>query len=146
MKKIGIALIVLIFAFGILACNNSETENNKSEKNNTLITQTDDLIVYYFHTSHRCETCVAVEDETKKALNELYPEKMKSDEISFKSIDMDEKEGEELSKAMEISGQTLIFIKSDKKIDLTNEGFLYAVSTPEKLKSKIKETVDELIK
>ena len=125
-----------------MSCSSSTNE----KKDIVVTTPTDDIYVYYFHYSHRCETCVAVEEESKKALNELYPTEMETGKIVFQSIDMDEKEGEELAKTMEIPGQTLIFIKKETSIDITNEGFLYAVSESEKLKSKIKETVDELLK
>ncbi len=143
MKKNIIILISISLIFSMVSCNS----NSSSEKKDVVITtQTDDVLVYYFHYSHRCETCIAVEEESKNALNNLYPKKMEAGEIIFQSIDMDEKEGEELAKTMEIPGQTLIFIKNDKSIDITNEGFLYAVTNPEKLKSKIKETIDELLK
>jgi len=36
-------------------------------------------------------------------------------------------------------------VKGDQKINLTNEGFLYAVTNPTKLKSIIKEKVDGLL-
>ncbi len=138
MKKITSILFVLIIALNVTACNNGQS-NNKEDK---VTVKTDKKIeVYYFHYSHRCKTCVAVEEETKKALNELYPKEMKSGTITFQSIDMDEEEGEQLAEKMQISGQTLIFIQDNKKLNLTNDGFMYAVTNPDKLKSKIKKTV-----
>jgi len=142
MKKNIIILISISLIISLMSCSSSTNE----KKDIVVTTPTDDIYVYYFHYSHRCETCVAVEEESKKALNELYPTEMETGKIVFQSIDMDEKEGEELAKTMEIPGQTLIFIKKETSIDITNEGFLYAVSESEKLKSKIKETVDELLK
>ncbi len=138
MKKLTSILFVLIIALNVTACNNGQS-NNKEDK---VTVKTDKKIeVYYFHYSHRCKTCVAVEEETKKALNELYPKEMKSGTITFQSIDMDEEEGEQLAEKMQISGQTLIFIQDNKKVNLTNDGFMYAVTNPDKLKSKIKKTV-----
>jgi len=39
----------------------------------------------------------------------------------------------------------LLVVKGNQKINLTNEGFLYAVTNPAKFKSLIKEKVDPLM-
>ena len=143
MKKIASIIITLFIAFNVSACND-EQSNAKSNSEN--LDEQETIEVYYFHYSHRCKTCVAVEEETVKALEELYPEKMKTGEIVFKSIDMDEKTGEELAKNMKISGQTLIFIQGDERTNMTNDGFMYAATNPNKLKKKIKITVEEMLK
>jgi len=44
-----------------------------------------------------------------------------------------------------VSGQCLLFVKGDEKIDLTSDGFMYARSNPEKLEEKIKETITNLM-
>ena len=38
-----------------------------------------------------------------------------------------------------------LFVKGDQKVDLTTDGFMNARSNPDKLKEKIKETVDSLL-
>jgi len=143
MKKIVNIIIVLSFALNITACNNSNAEKTK---NSDKIKTKKVIKVYYFHSSHRCRTCVAVEEETKKALNELYPKEMKLGEITFQSVNIDEHKGEELANKMQISGQTLIFVQTNKTVNLTNEGFMYATTNPKKLKAKIKTTVEKLMK
>ncbi len=138
MKKLISIIIALTLALNITACNNSQKKDSDSTSDKIEKT----IKVYYFHYSHRCRTCVAVEQETKKALGELYPEKIKTGKISFQSIDMDEPEGEKLAEKMKISGQTLIFVQNDKTKNLTNDGFMYAVTNPEKLKTKIKQAIE----
>ena len=71
---------------------------------------------------------------------------MKSGEIIFKSVNLDEAEGEKLAKKIKISGQTLLFTKGSQKTNLTNDAFMYATTKPEKLKAKIKKTVDKMLK
>ena len=108
--------------------------------------ENDNIIeVYYFHFSHRCATCISVEEVTRNTLIENYPEKIRSGEITFKSVDMDEKEGKELAKKMRVSGQTLLFTNDKKKTNLTNDAFLYAGTNPQKLQEKIKKTVSNLM-
>jgi hypothetical protein len=102
--------------------------------------------VYYFHFTRRCSTCMNVENVSKKAVETLYPDQVKKGEILFQSINLDEKNGEALGKKYSIEGQTLIVIRGDKKIDLTDKGFLYANNSPEKLQAEIKSAVDSLLK
>jgi hypothetical protein len=92
---------------------------------------------YYFHFTRRCATCQAVEDVSVETLKELY-----GDKVSFKSINLDEKANTELAKKLGVAGQSLLFVKGDKKVDITNDGFLYARTDPAKFKEKIKSTVE----
>lgn len=95
--------------------------------------------VYYFHGTHRCATCVAVEKVTKEALKQYY-----GDQIILKSINRDEDKNNPMIKKYEIAGQTLLILKGDKKEDLTNVAFMNAERSPYRLKAKIKETIDKM--
>jgi thiol-disulfide isomerase/thioredoxin len=103
--------------------------------------QTKKVEAYYFHNATRCTTCKTVEAEAKADLQELY-----GDKVSFQALNLEDKSTQQLADKLKVSGQTLLVVKGDKKVDLTNEGFLYAVTNPEKLKSIIKEKVDPLVK
>ncbi len=102
--------------------------------------------VYYFHFTRRCMTCQNVEKVSKNAVETLYAEKVKSGQVSFQSVNLDEKAGEAIGAKYKIEGQTLIVIAGDKKVDLTDKGFLYANDRPDKLKAEIKKAVDGLLK
>lgn len=95
---------------------------------------------YYFHATRRCATCEAVEAVTKEALQEYY-----GDKVTFESINREENKDNPLVSKYEISGQTLLIIKGDEKIDLTNEAFLNARTNPEKFKTKLKSTIDAMM-
>ncbi|MEI6556231.1 MAG: nitrophenyl compound nitroreductase subunit ArsF family protein [Paludibacter sp.] len=100
--------------------------------------------VYYFHYSRRCITCQAVENETLKSIQQLYPEQFKKGLITFKSVNLDEKNSEDLAKKCKAEGQALLVISGGKRIDLTEQGFMYAKSQPDKLKAELKKTIDPL--
>lgn len=102
--------------------------------------------VYYFHNTRRCATCQAVEDETKKALEQFYPTQMKDGFVTFLSINLEEGDNEAFAEKLGVSGQTLLFVAGDKKVDLTNDAFMYANTKPEKLQKAIRKTVDEMLK
>ncbi|MCK5105183.1 MAG: hypothetical protein KAR17_20310 [Cyclobacteriaceae bacterium] len=90
--------------------------------------------------TRRCLTCQAVEDVTKEALKEFY-----GDKVPFAGYNLDEDTGKEKGESLDISGQTLVIVSGDSKINITNEGFMYARSNPDKLKQLIKEKVDALL-
>lgn len=101
--------------------------------------------VYYFHFSRRCATCLNVEKVARESVEALYPEQVKNGEITFQSINLDEKEGETIGKKYKIEGQTLIVIGTTNRVDLTDKGFLYANGNPEKLKAEIKKAVEGML-
>jgi hypothetical protein len=96
---------------------------------------------YYFHNKTRCTTCKTVEAEAKADLKELYGEK-----VTFQALNLEEKSTDAIAEKLKVSGQTLLVVKGDKQVNLTNEGFLYAVNDPAKFKKIIKEKVDPLVK
>jgi len=112
------------------------SQNKSAEK----ATTTDKVEAYYFHNAIRCETCRTVEAEAKADLKELYGSK-----INFQAMNLEDKATKKIAEKLEVSGQTLLVVKGGQKINLTNEGFLYAVTNPDKFKSIIKEKVDPLM-
>lgn len=142
MKKTALLIPLILISLSISACSN----NQANENNSTTITNANQVVeVYYFHYSRRCHTCVTVQEQTEKALLELYPEKMESGKIVFIEVNLDEKVGEELAKKKQVSGQTLLILKGEQRSNLTTDAFMYATTNPDKLKSKIKSVVDELL-
>ena len=101
--------------------------------------------VYYFHYSRRCATCQAVETETLKAIQQLYPEQFKKGQVVFKSVNLDEKSSQNAAKKCNADGQSLLILQGTKRVDLTEQAFMYAKSKPEKLKAAIKKTVGGML-
>ncbi|MBN1199305.1 MAG: hypothetical protein JXA23_08135 [Bacteroidales bacterium] len=102
--------------------------------------------VYYFHFTRRCTTCNNVERVAKESVEALYPNQVKAGEITFQSINLDEKEGEAIGKKYSIEGQTLIVVGPTSRVDLTDKGFMYANGNPEKLTAEIKKAVEAVKK
>ncbi len=136
MKTIQVILLS-IFVLGINF--NGAAQTPKTEKQ-TAEAKVKKVEVYYFHYTRRCETCNAVEDVTKSALTEMFGEK-----VSFESVNLDEKPGKTKGRKLKVSGQTLLIVSGDTRINITNEGFMNARSNPDKLRAVIKEKIDPLI-
>lgn len=145
MKKListlGFILFLGIVTVSAQCCNGSSA--NKSSR--TKVTcgdnhKSSEVVAYYFHATRRCATCEAVEAVTKESIKEYY-----GDKVTFKSINREEEKENALVAKYKISGQTLLIIKGDKKVDLTSEAFLNARTNPDKFKSKLKSTIDSMI-
>lgn len=133
MKK----LIFLSFALlGMMAGLSMKAQTAKNETTAPAATQ---IEAYYFHNTARCETCRTVEAEAKADLLNLY-----GDQVTFKALNLEDDAAKPIAKKLDVSGQTLLVVKGNKKVNLTNEGFLYARTNPQKFKALIKKKVDAL--
>jgi hypothetical protein len=119
----------------------------QTEKKQTAAAVTgNDVEVYYFHNTVRCTTCLTIEAEARKNIEMLYPEMYKEGKISFTSLNLEEATGRTMGEKFGVSGQTLLIISGNQKINITTDGFLYAVAKPDKFREVIKGNVDPLIK
>jgi len=140
MKRIVFFSLMLMYLMTSISC---EAQNKKASKAATTVSNI--IEVYYFHYTRRCITCNAVESVTKETITEMYPTQSKNGQITFKSVNLDEKENEAIAKKCQSEGQALLFITNGKRIDLTDKGFMYAKSSPDKLKAEVKKTIDSLL-
>ncbi len=134
MKKIAMLFIALALMMGNWSCN-AQTNKKDAESNTS-----DKVEAYYFHFTARCITCKTVEAEAKADIESLY-----GDKVRFQAVNLDDESSKALAEKLQVAGQTLLIVKGNTKINLTNEGFMYARNNPEKFKSIIKEKVDPLI-
>ncbi|MGZ2370341.1 nitrophenyl compound nitroreductase subunit ArsF family protein [Ancylomarina sp. YFZ004] len=145
MKKI-ISIFSIILLMGVVSvsaqcCKKSIAANSTKDKTDcTEVQQINQVKAYYFHATRRCATCQAVETVSKEAIQEYYGNK-----VSFESINIEKVSDKSLLKKYKISGQTLLIVNGDKTVNLTNAGFLNARTNPDKLKSKIKSTIDSMM-
>jgi len=143
MNRIFSFLVLLTMTTTLYAC---DSNSSQASTGSTAVSPDKKVTVYYFHFTRRCMTCNNVEKVSKESVETQFAAQVKSGLISFQSINLDEKEGEAIGAKLKIEGQTLIVISGDKRIDLTDKGFMYANNSPEKLKAEIKKAVDEMMK
>ena len=132
--KINVAFLTVFFSllvsFSLLAQTTAKIQKENKAK----------VDVYYFHLNTRCATCKAVESEARQDIKELF-----GNNVSFAAYNLDETAGEAKGKELDVNSQTLLVVKGDKKINLTNEGFMYARTDPDKFKKIIEEKIKTLL-
>lgn len=102
-----------------------------------------EILVYYFHTSRRCKTCLSIERVSKTVVEEQYA---KDKTVTFRSVNIEESENEALAEKYEIGGSALLIVCGDNSRDLTGKAFQYGLSDPGKLQALIIETINILRK
>jgi len=140
MKKLFLLSFALILMMGGTSCN-----AQGAKKQDAKAVATSKVEVYYFHFTRRCMTCNAVEAQSKKAVEALYPAMVKSGKITFIGINLDDETSKATAEKCSVEGQSLLVIGGGKRVDLTSQGFMYAVNNPEKLKAELKKAIDPLI-
>jgi len=140
MRKLFLLSSVLIILVGI-SCN-AQTNQNPTPA----VSKYGDVEVYYFHRTVRCVTCKTVEAEARKNVEMLYADQVKAGKISFTALNLEEATGKAMGDKLGVNSQTLLIVKDDQKFNITNEGFLYAVSQPQKFTEIMKSKIDPLIK
>ena len=121
-----------------MACGNA---GNSSAADKESVEQSEidasDVAVYYFHSTRRCETCLAVESVSSKAIKEFY-----NGVIPFESFNIEEEDGAKMAEKMGVSSSALIIKRGDQKIDITPEAFMYGREQGEKLRALIKTKIE----
>ncbi len=138
MKNIVLFSFAFILMIGSWSCN-AQTSKKAGPKS----TVSAKVEVYYFHFTRRCNTCLSVEENAKKAVELLYADKVKTGEYTFTGINLDDENSKAIAEKLGIGGQTLLVVCGDKKIDITDKGFMNAHDL-EKMKEEIKNAVNNV--
>ena len=136
MKSLNIILSLIFFVGLNISCN----AQPEKKSINSEMAHAESVEVFYFHNTRRCVTCQAVETESKDIVEELYDEK-----VTFIAYNLEEEDGKEMAGELGVSGQTLLIVSGETRINVTNEGFLNARTNPEKFKQILKEKIDPLL-
>lgn len=129
--------IVLGLVLGLSTSCSAQPEKATSSP---VVSVDQEVEVFYFHYTRRCATCQAVETVSGEAIAELFGER-----VPFKEYNLEDAEGKQKATDLGVSGQTLLIVSEDKKINITNEGFMYARSNPDKLKQVISDNITPLL-
>jgi hypothetical protein len=120
-KKLRIKQATSFFAMialsGIIgSCQSSEPAkkavNTDSAKTMETITahksEQRKLVVYYFHTTFRCQSCNMIEQYTKEAIQGGFAEEIKDGRIEMKIINVEEKGNEQFAKDYKLYTKSVI--------------------------------------
>jgi hypothetical protein len=70
-----------------------------------------EIIVYYFHGTYRCPSCLQIEEWSLSAIQERFAQELEQGTIIWKTIDVDEPENSHFTREYQVSTQALIIVK-----------------------------------
>jgi hypothetical protein len=143
MKSLKILVLLASMLTLYTACTQKGcNEEKKCNEENTQKSASfiEGVQVYYFHNARRCVTCVTVEEESKRIVQELY-----GNTVPFSVYNLDDETVKEKLEELGVNSQTLLIASGDQRIDITSDAFMYARSNPEKLKEIIQSKIDPLL-
>ena len=133
MKVITIAL--LFMSIVLSACAQTDSPKTVSTA------ESDGIEVLYFHGKQRCATCIAIEKQTKQAVEELSDNR-----LTMRTIDISKKENESIVEKYEVAWSSLIVVKGDNVLNLTELGFSLARNNPDGFRERLKSEIKQLLK
>ena len=140
-------LIAVCFAF--ISCN-MNAKNGTEAQTQKEVTVKDHVEVLYFHGKQRCATCMAIESNTKAAMEESFAEQIKKGEVVFKVIDISKKENEKIAEKYEVTWSSLFIVKykngQETYENMTEFAFGNARKSPDVFKAGIVKSVNEMLK
>lgn len=149
MKK---TLFLLTILMTLAACRNNSKSGGEAAQNQTVASAENSaaVSVMYFHSQQRCPTCIAIENETKQLLDSVYGGDVNDKKLSFKSIDISEKENDALVKKYEVTWSSLFVTRRDENgkdsvVNLTDMAFSNARTRPDIFRAELKKVIDNLM-
>ena len=126
MKKTFILLVIML---GFITLGTAQNKSNNAAPGAK-------IEVMYFHATNRCPTCLAVENNAKKTIEQNFKSELKNGKIKFVSLNIDDKANKAIVDKYEVVFSTLLIIKKagarETKTDFTDNAFQYARSNPAK--------------
>lgn len=123
------------------------TEANIKENSRTELPV---VLVYNFHVTNRCASCIAIEEATTKTLNTYFSEELKQGRIKRQILNADDKANSKISEKYEAFGSGLFITRSfqgkETTTDLTGDGFKFAKNKEERFIGILKSKISEYLK
>jgi len=176
MKKISKLMLILAITIFAVSCGPSGKTDEKSGDTTTVVSSSTDtspmeanpsgdttnqngseakveqskIIIYSFHVTNRCASCIAIEESTKKTLDTYFKNEVKNGRIKLSVLNVDDKANEKIAEKYQAFGSglfiTRVFKGKENTTDLTGDGFKYAKNKQDKFIEVLKSKIQEYLK
>jgi hypothetical protein len=131
----------------------SDTTKSVSETNSTnsnVKTELPKVLIYNFHVTNRCPSCIAIENATTKTLNTYFSKEAKEGRIKRQVLNVDDDANKTISEKYQAFGSglfiTQVFKGKETTTDLTGDGFKFARNKEDKFIEILKTTITNYLK
>lgn len=135
--------------------NIATNPNDSSQKgtNNTTPVPVKDLstvLIYNFHVTNRCPSCIAIEDATTKTLNTYFSKEVKQGRIKRQILNVDDEANSKIAEKYQAFGSgmfiTRVYKGKETTTDFTGDGFKFAKNKEERFIEIVKAKIIEYLK
>ena len=140
-------LTILMMCAGLAACKGGDAHQEETPPAGP---QRDRVEGLYFHTPKRCATCAAIEEETRRVVEEQFAGQLRDSSLVFRVIDLSQEENKALAKRYGAAWSSLFLTRwregRDSTLNLTLEAFAKANANPEAFKSELARKITMFLK
>jgi hypothetical protein len=146
MKHIKTFFIILIGFFTLISCGEQQQTSTSEPKTEAGVSK---IEVIDFHSTHRCFTCNAIENNTKFTLETYFKEELASGKITFQVLNVDDESNFALAEKFEATG-TALFVNTisngkEQALDLTQMAFAKG-KDQDAFSADLKQTIEKQLK
>lgn len=151
-------LFFLPFSLLLLVSCQGQNSNQRQEATTEVAAATSRLYtpsagnkieVIDFHTTHRCQTCLKIENNTKALLTSDFSQEMDKSQITFRTVNVDEEANFDMAEHFGAAGSALYLnvVKDGQQqhFDLTDFAFMKAFDEAA-FREELKATITEKLK
>ena len=70
------------------------------------------IVVYYFHRTLRCKTCLAIESQAKEAVERDFAEALKQGRIEWRAVDIDQAANKHFEKEFKLESSSVVLVET----------------------------------
>lgn len=108
------------------------------------------VLIYSFHVTNRCASCIAIEEAVKQTLEANFKSEVNSGRIRLAILNVDDEANEKIAEKYQAFGSglfvTRVFKGKEATTDFTGDGFKYARNKQEKFIELLKTRIQEYLK
>ena len=115
---------------------------------NPFISSGNQVVVYYFHGTFRCSSCLRIEQYSREAIEKYFGNELKSGKLIFKVINVEEKGNEHFVNDYQLYTKSLVLslVKDGKEIKSENLAKVWEyLGNREKFYEYVKGSVDSYL-
>ncbi len=119
----SLLFILIVLVIGCIKKETGSTKNTSSDKPpNTIHIKSqgspEKLVVYYFHTNYRCNTCNKFEGLTREVLEQDFKDIVDNGKIEFKMINIENESNKHYVDEYKIVTKSIVLSLIEKKLEL----------------------------
>jgi len=135
---------------GVASDTNSAIETTTQNSGDVPKAEMSKVLIYSFHVTNRCASCIAIEESVKKTLDTYFKNEVKSGRIKLSVLNVDDKANEKIAEKYQAFGSglfvTRVFKGKENTTDFTGDGFKYAKNKQDKFIELLKSKIQEYLK